>query len=169
MGFNINTYAPYHLSTLTPSRLLKNKEQALNGMEHLRWRCDIFTFRVWYFTFYILIFLETNHGSSTPRGIPYRQNQIHFTNFLYLILCGWSTPNRFFLFSSYSLKPPSNQKTCESLSKARICVQTLSKNYGFGFVGVQKKRAWNAMTTKAQWIFSRAYLKNFLSVLKIGD
>src|SRR5260221_12194383 len=53
---------------------------------------------------------------------------LHFTNFLYLILCGISSPNLFLLFSSYSLKPPSNQNTCESPSNARMCVQTRSRN-----------------------------------------
>ena len=44
----------------------------------------------------------------------------YFTSFLYLIRCGWSSPRRLRLFSSYSLNVPSNQNTCESPSNARI-------------------------------------------------
>src|SRR5690349_2345055 len=90
----------------------------------------------------ILRTIETTHASRlTPHALPHAR--IHYslltthhslltthylTSFLYLIRCGWSSPSRFFLFSSYSLNPPSNQYTCEFPSNARMCVHTLSRN-----------------------------------------
>ena len=49
------------------------------------------------------------------------------TSLRYFTRLGPESPKRFFLFSSYSLYVPSNQYTCESPSKARMCVQIRSR------------------------------------------
>ena len=46
----------------------------------------------------------------------------------YLTRCGWLSPSRFRLFSSYSLYDPSKKTTCESPSNAKICVAIRSRN-----------------------------------------
>src|SRR5258706_4393529 len=81
----------------------------------------------------------------------------YLTSFLYLILCGVSSPNLFFLFSSHSLKLPSNQNTCESPSNARMCVQTRSRNQrSWEIITAQPPKFSNASSSARRVLMSRS-------------
>src|SRR5262245_29115117 len=76
------------------------------------------------------------HAGILERRSPAHRRASHFdqredqlrTNFRYFTRCGTMSPTRFLWFSSYSLKPPSNQYTWLSPSNARMCVHTRSRN-----------------------------------------